>query len=78
MNEDEEEETKMRFVVRQQVCDIKPSKALRQTAGVSLSPRVRYTGHLHNHWFPPTQVFSLVTEDRPEPALTTQDAYRAM
>lgn len=65
------------LVLRGQSFDITVEDILTATQTVLPEPLVRYAVQLHNRWYPPKQVLSLVT-GLPVAAFTTQDAYRAM
>ncbi len=47
------------------------------TQDVEPAPLARYAVRVHDRWYPPKQILSLVT-GLPVAAFTTQDAYRTM
>ena len=67
----------MQLVLRGQSFDINVEDILKVTESVMPESLVRYAVHLHDRWYPPKQVLSLVT-GMPVAAFTTQDAYRTM
>ncbi len=67
----------MTFTLRGQTFDITVAAVLKATEGVAPDVLVRYAVSLHDRWYPPKQVLSLVT-GLPVAAFTTQDAYRTM
>lgn len=67
----------MNLIVRGQTFQITVEDVLRATTGVAPAPLARYAVRLHDQWYPPKQVLSLVT-GLPVAAFTTQDAYRTL
>ena len=67
----------MHVTIRGKTFDITVDDVLQMTEQVEPEPLVRYAVALHNRWYPPKQVLSLVT-GLPVAAFTTQDAYRLM
>lgn len=67
----------MNVILRGKSFTITVDDILRVTADVEPGPLARYAVRLHQRWFPPKQVMSLVT-GFPVAAFTTQDAYRTM
>ncbi len=67
----------MEVVLRGQSFSVSVEDVVRVTDGVRPESLVRYAVKLHDQWYPPKQVLSLVT-GLPVAAFTTQDAYRTM
>lgn len=67
----------MNVILRGKTFNITIDDVLRVTEGVTPEPLARYAVLLHDQWFPPKQVLSLIT-GMPVAAFTTQDAYRTI
>lgn len=67
----------MNVILRGKTFSITADDVLRVTRHVNPAPLAQYAVKLHNQWYPPKQVLSLVT-GFPVAAFTTQDAYRTM
>lgn len=67
----------MNVILRGKTFAVTVDDVLRVTRNVDPAPLARYAVRLHDRWFPPKQVMSLLT-GFPVAAFTTQDAYRTM
>lgn len=67
----------MTVILRGKTFHITIEAVFKATQDIEPQPLVRYAVNLHNRWYPPKQVLSLVT-GLPVAAFTTQDAYRLM
>lgn len=67
----------MNVILRGKSFTITIEDILRVTQEVEPGPLARYAVRLHDRWYPPKQVMSLIT-GFPVAAFTTQDAYRTM
>lgn len=67
----------MNVILRGQAFSITVDDVLRVTQDVEPGPLTVYAVRLHDRWYPPKQILSLLT-GFPVAAFTTQDAYRTM
>ncbi len=67
----------MKVTLRGKSFSITVDDVLRVTQDVEPGPLAVYAVRVHNRWYPPKQILSLLT-GFPVAAFTTQDAYRTM
>ena len=67
----------MDLVLRGKSYRVTVEQVQQATQDVEPAPLARYAVRVHERWYPPKQILSLVT-GLPVAAFTTQDAYRTM
>jgi hypothetical protein len=67
----------MDLILRGKPYSVTVEQVQQLTQDVDPAPLARYAVRVHNRWYPPKQILSLIT-GLPVAAFTTQDAYRAM